>query len=255
MKRTRRSNAPTPAPQHGQPPARWRPVGGLELTNLHDAWRFASAVIKSGLAPHGLDSPEKVLIAMQLGAELGLPPLSALQNISVIRGRPYLSADAMLAVCRASGLFDEAAFVERIEYRDSVPVAICQVRRLPDGKPVVREFSLVDAKRAGLIRKDSAWEAYPLRMLQLRARSWALRDTFSDVLRGLRPAEDVDDTVEVVADTPEPADTSDTTEALAALARAVAEAEPEPEQEPPQQEAPEPDEAEQVDDEEFALEK
>jgi hypothetical protein len=49
-----------------------------------------------------------------------------------------------------------------------------------------------DAKRAGLLGKDN-WKNYPRRMLQMRARSWALRDCFSDVLLGMRLAEELQD--------------------------------------------------------------
>ena len=238
--------------QQDRPLMPWQRRGGLELRTLDDAWRFATAVTKSGLAPKGLDTPEKVLIAMQMGAELGMPPLSSLQNIAVINGRPFLTADLMLAVVRASGLFDEAAFVERIENRDGVPVAICQVRRKPDGKPIVREFSLDDAKRAGLLRPNTPWAQYPLRMLQMRARSWALRDTFSDLLKGMRAVEDVDvETVEVVDVTtePEPQATKDVKGVLDTLAEQIAPPEEpqndteyaggqEPEQEETEEQAP-----------------
>jgi hypothetical protein len=43
----------------------------------------------------------------------------------------------------------------------------------------------MDAKRAGLWTKAGPWQTYPRRMLQMRARSFALRDAFPDVLKGL----------------------------------------------------------------------
>jgi hypothetical protein len=134
-----------------------------------------------------------VLIAVQMGAELGLPAMASLQNIAVINGRPSVWGDAIPAICMSSGQFDHAAFEEVIE-RDAkdFPVkATCTVRRLPSGKPVSRTFTMSDAKMAGLAGKSGPWSQYPARMLQMRARSWAMRDAFPDVLRGFQVGDQV----------------------------------------------------------------
>lgn len=170
---------------------------GMQLASLEDAWRFASYLSRSGLAPKGLEKPEAILIAIQMGAEIGLPPMAALQNIAVINGRPAVWGDAMLAVCRSSGVFDEAAFEETIS--PDGKTASCTVRRYPHGNPVTRTFSMDDAKAASLAGKSGPWSQYPTRMLQMRARSWALRDAFSDVLRGLLAVEEARDVIDVQA--------------------------------------------------------
>lgn len=173
------------------------PIGfgqrGIELASYEEAFRFAKSVIASGFAPKGVDKPESVLIAMQMGAELGLPPMQAIQSVAVINGRPSLWGDALLAVCRDSGLFDESAFVEAIEGDGDKRQAFCTVRRLPSGQPCTRTFSMADAKRAGLAGKTGPWTQYPDRMLQMRARTFALRDTFTDVLRGFTSREEARD--------------------------------------------------------------
>ena len=58
---------------------------------------------------------------------------------------------------------------------------------------MVREFSMQDAKQAGLTGKQGPWSQYPRRMLQMRARAFALRDVFADVLRGVHVAEEAQD--------------------------------------------------------------
>jgi len=61
--------------------------------------------------------------------------------------------------------------------------------RKDDPNPVLGQFSMADAARAGLKGKSGPWQQYPQRMLQMRARGFALRDAFPDVLRGLISAE------------------------------------------------------------------
>src|SRR3546814_17968193 len=50
-----------------------------------------------------------------------------------------------------------------------------------------------DAKKAGRAGKQGPWSQYPQRMLQMRARAWAMRDGFADVLKGIGIAEEVRD--------------------------------------------------------------
>ena len=50
-----------------------------------------------------------------------------------------------------------------------------------------------DAKLAGLTTRSPVWKSYPKRMLQMRARGFALRDQFADALKGLSSAEEVRD--------------------------------------------------------------
>ena len=168
---------------------------GLNLASFEDYWRFAQVLSASGLAPKGMENPNSILIALQMGAELGLPPMASVQNIAVINGRPSVWGDAMLAVCRASGLFDEEAFYEQVDGAGDKMSARVIVRRLPRGRAIEQEFSVEDAKRAGLWGKSGPWTQYPKRMLALRARSFALRNAFADVLRGFHVAEEVEDFV------------------------------------------------------------
>jgi hypothetical protein len=71
------------------------------------------------------------------------------------------------------------------------PIAVCVATR-KGHKPVTVKFSVEDAKRAGLWGKNT-WASYPRRMLQHRARSWALRTAFADVLKGMVSTEELQD--------------------------------------------------------------
>jgi len=72
-------------------------------------------------------------------------------------------------------------------------VATCAARRKDDPTEIVSVFSVADAKKAGLWGKAGPWQQYPKRMLQMRARGFALRDAFPDVLRGVISAEEAAD--------------------------------------------------------------
>lgn len=181
------------APQNAQMPSIDFGARGIKFGSFEDLFRFAKCVVASGLAPKGMDKPETIAIAIEMGCELGLPPLQALQNIAVINGRPAVWGDALLAICQQSGLFCFESFSESLTGDGDKQVATCTVRRKPNGQPVTRSFSAADAKRAGLWGKSGPWTQYAPRMLQMRARTFALRDTFADVLRGFTTIEEANE--------------------------------------------------------------
>lgn len=160
----------------------------LSPTSLDEAMKYAELISTSNICPKAMQGkPGDVLVAVQLGNEVGLKPLQAIQNIAVINGRPTLWGDAMLALVRSSGAM--STIVESV----AEGVATCTVVRSDDPAIHERTFSLDQAKRAGLLGKQGPWSQYPERMLQLRARGFALRDIFGDVLCGLYSREEVED--------------------------------------------------------------
>ena len=165
---------------------------GIEIRTLRDLYRFSQYVAKSGLAPKGFETPEKCLIAIEYGLEIGLKPIQALQNIMLVNGRPALWGDAVLAVVENSGLLED--FWEEVEGTGDKMTATCYAKRRGRSRGKTQPFSVADAKQAGLWDKPGPWKQYPQRMLAMRARSWALRDAFPDVLKGVRIVEEAMDT-------------------------------------------------------------
>jgi hypothetical protein len=157
----------------------------LSPRNFEQALTFSDYLADSDMVPKDFKGrPGNCLIAIQWGAELGLKPLQAMQNLAIINGRPSLWGDAVIALARSSPL------CEFILESDDGHTATCRVKRR--GEPEQsRTFSMDDAKTAGLAGKAGPWTQYPKRMRQMRARAFALRDVFPDVLRGLPVAEEL----------------------------------------------------------------
>jgi hypothetical protein len=166
-----------------------QPVGfNYTPTTFEGALKLADLLSESDLVPKDYrGKPGNCFVAMQWGAEVGLRPLQALQNIAVINGRPCMWGDAMLALVRASPACEYVREDEGDEIR-----GVCRVKRRGD-REQVRTFTIEEARAAKLLEKDNTWRLYPKRMLQMRARAFALRDVFTDVLRGMQIAEEVRD--------------------------------------------------------------
>lgn len=164
-----------------------KPTFSLAPRDLVQALEFADRLAKSTLVPKEFQgNPGNILVAVQWGMELGLQPMQAMQNIAVINGRPSLWGDAVIGLVKASPVCEYV--IEEV----TDEVATCRVKRRGEVEQV-RAFSKHDARTAGLLSKQGPWTSYPKRMMQMRARSWALRDVFPDVLRGMPIAEEVMD--------------------------------------------------------------
>lgn len=180
--------------------------GRVSPDSLEGMFRLAGMYAAANLVPKSLEgrSPEetrsRVCVAIEAGMGVGLTPNQALQYVMVVNQRPCLWGDAPLALVRRSpwcvgvtegieGLDDQGNLTPR-------SVAVCvAVRRKPDNtiETIERRFSAADAATAGLKGKNGPWSNYPKRMMQLRARAFALRDAFPDVILGLGIAEEYDD--------------------------------------------------------------
>jgi hypothetical protein len=168
------------------------PARGLALATMAEAMSFAGMVAKSDFAPKDFKGkPESCLLAIQHGSEVGLSPMQSLQSIAVINGRPTIWGDAALALVQSSPACEYIK--EYIEGDGDQAVAVCEVKRRGYPAATVSTFSMFDAKRAGLAGKSGPWTQYPMRMLALRARGFALRNAFADALRGLVTAEEAQD--------------------------------------------------------------
>jgi hypothetical protein len=159
---------------------------------MTEAIDFSNMLSKSTMVPKAYQNkPEDVLVAVQWGYELGLAPLQALQNIATINGKPSVYGDAAMALVQNSPVCEDVK-----EYFEgegtSNPIAVCVAKR-KNRTEVISKYSVEDAKRAGLWNKQGPWTQYPKRMLQMRARGFALRDAFPDVLKGLITVEEAQD--------------------------------------------------------------
>lgn len=165
---------------------------------MGEAIKFSKMLAASNMVPESFKGkPEDILVAVQWGSEIGLPIMSALQNIAVIQGKPVIYGDAALALVTSHR--DYAGHQEWIE----ADTAHCLIKRKVGAEIVETErtFSSGNAKTARLAEKD-VWKKYPARMLQMRARGYAIRDSFPDALKGIGIDDDREDIKDITPANP-----------------------------------------------------
>jgi len=212
-------------------------VAALIPQTIDEAARLAQGFVQSGMVPDSYKIVEKVrdekqneveqvnwgatqarvLIGIMKGMEVGLPPVAALSTIYIVNNRPTVFGDGALALLINSDKYEWHKEVITGETKKPDWTATCTIKRRGIEEPIVRTFTWQMAIDASLTGKAGPWKNYPARQMQMRARAFAIRDGFADVMMGLGIAEEVNDYNEVKP-TPPPASNQQDAFTMKALA-------------------------------------
>ena len=161
----------------------------ITVRDMEALWKTAGHVSRSSFAPQGLrGKQDEVFAALLTGRELGLGPMAAMRHISVIEGKPSLSAAMQLALLRRAG--------HQIQVVESTATRCALIGTLPDGTRLEVDYTLEEARAGGLLSKSN-WKSYPKDMLWARCVSRYARRADAGATLGLySPADwDARDTV------------------------------------------------------------
>ena len=151
-----------------------------ETNNLPSKIQFAQALAESNLLPKQYrQQPANVLLAIELGEALGIPPIQAINGIHVVEGKPSASADLIASLIRRAG------HKLRVTVDDHNGVAVAQLIRADDPDFTYESrWDLAKARAAGLAGKQ-VWKNYTGQMLRSRAITEVARMGASDALYGV----------------------------------------------------------------------
>ena len=144
---------------------------------------WAGFAEKAGLIPQGTTTYQAMAI-VQAGKEMGLQPLQSLRTMNFIKGRLVMSVQLQLALAKNT----KDVVVESMEESDDY----CKVTLRRKEEFITCEYTLDDAKKAGLIKPDGNWTKYQRQMLRWRAIGDALRIICPDLVMGLLSPEEAE---------------------------------------------------------------
>jgi hypothetical protein len=163
-----------------------RPTSGFDVAVIAPLADLAERICRTEFVPTSLRSkPEATLAAMLTGEELGIKPMTALQKIHVIEGRPGLAAELMRALILQHG---HDIWVEE---KSNTRVTVAGRRKGTDRVSKVT-WTADDVKKAGLDGRPNH-KRYPRAMLTARATAELARDIFPDLIGGLYAVEELSD--------------------------------------------------------------
>ena len=151
--------------------------------NIGEIAQLATAFAVSNM--FGTKSKEQAMVVLMTGMELGFAPAQSMRGIHVINGKPSLSADMMVAVCKNRP--EICAYFQLV--KSDADGATYKTQRIGEPEPVTMSFTREEAKAAGLM-KNPTWSAYPAAMCRARAASALARAVYSDLILGLYTEEE-----------------------------------------------------------------
>lgn len=158
----------------------------IVLMPIAEVRQVAETIAKCGLFVELNGKPEAAFALMMLCQAEGLHPIEAVRQYHIIKGKPAMKADAMLAKFQARG-----GRVKWLETSDKACEAVFTATAM-DGAVTVR-WTIEDAIRAELTGPNSMYKKYPRQMLRSRAISEGVRLADPAVVVGLYTPEEVDD--------------------------------------------------------------
>lgn len=171
-----------------------KPDPSMSEETLRVLMAAAQRYVASGLLPSEVNTPQKALVIMTAGRELGVPATYALRNIHVVKGKPVCSAELLLALVRRS--YGPGAI--RVAKTSNTA---CTVQYREQGWDGISEytFTIEDAKTAG-VTNNPTWRNYPAAMLRARCISAVVRFAFPECIAGLYTPEELGAEVVVTDD-------------------------------------------------------
>ena len=149
---------------------------GFRPRTLNDIVQVGTLLHQSGNFKNST-SPAAAVARVLAGIELGLGPFQSMTNLLVIDGKVTLSASLIASMVKGSSKYDYIV--------DEHDETRCKITFMEEGNPIgVSEFTMEDAKTAGIYRQGSPWEKYPRNMVFARALTNGARWYCPDVFNG-----------------------------------------------------------------------
>ena len=180
------------------------------------AQRQAKSLCESNLVPtdyRGQKGLSNCLVALEMSKRMNLSPLTVMQNLNVIHGKPSWSAAFITSQIIGCGRFKNFDYI--VTGKDDSLSVQCQAIRLEDNKLVKGTAVTMKMARQVGWTKNSKYSSMPELMLKNRSATFFGRQYIPDLLLGVQTSEEVVDiqpidvttgNVEIVVDQQEKTD-------------------------------------------------
>lgn len=175
-----------------------RPVGPLDqwVNVLKDYNELAQTLARTSFVPKDFQGkPDQITAGLMFGREIGLPPVTMMQNMHVIHGRVGMYAEQLRAMILAAG--HEYEIEESSSDR-----CVISGRRKGSERWQQHEYTMDRAKLAGLWAQNDQYKKRPVEMLLARASGIMAHAQFPDVIRGMGAVEELESLEVGEADAP-----------------------------------------------------
>ena len=178
-----------------QQTAPYMPTMWNDTDMLEKAWKSAKFLASTDIVPSTFKKPENCLIALDIANRTGMQPLTVMQNLYIVQGKPSWSGQMCIALINNSKRFTPLEFQFIGEPNTDSHGCIAYATRLDNGKLYHSDAITIGmAKKEGWFNKGgSKWQSMPVQMMMYRAGAFFGRVHCPDVLMGLPLTDEMND--------------------------------------------------------------
>ena len=158
------------------------------------AQRQAKSLCQSQLVPtqyQGQQGLSNCLVALEMSKRMKLSPLTVMQNLNIIHGKPSWSAQFIASTIMSCGRFSKFEYL--VKGQGETLEVQCVATRLEDNKQVKGSAVSMRMARQEGWTKNSKYSSMPELMLRNRAATFFGRQYIPDLLLGVQTSEEVVD--------------------------------------------------------------
>jgi hypothetical protein len=166
------------------------PPGGVfgTIQEFEERQRIGKALSSSSLVPpqyQGQPGLPNTLVAMEMAARMGLSPLTVMQNLHIIHGRPSWSSQFIIALINGCGRFEPLRYEMSGKGDDLACYAVAKEKAT--GKDLTGPtVTMAMAKAEGWATKSgSKWRTMPELMIRYRSAAFWGRLFVPEMLCGI----------------------------------------------------------------------
>lgn len=164
-------------------PATPSPVSTTADT-IADHWRWANAYASSSMVPqHFQGKPQDCFVIVQLADELGISAATALQNVSLIGGKPVYSTKFAIALANRAKVFAGPIRWKVNKGEKPEDLSVTAYAPLNDGDLAEVTVSMQIARAEGWTR-NKKYQTIPEQMLRWRSAKWLIDLHCPEILLG-----------------------------------------------------------------------
>ena len=180
------------------------PAGGVfgTIQEFEERQRIGKALSSSSLVPpqyQGQPGLPNTLVAMEMAARMGLSPLTVMQNLHIIHGRPSWSSQFIIALINGCGRFEPLRYEMSGKGDDLACYAVAKEKAT--GKDLTGPtVTMAMAKAEGWATKSgSKWRTMPELMIRYRSAAFWGRLFVPELLCGITHTQEEAIDIEEVA--------------------------------------------------------
>ena len=156
--------------------------------------RAAAMLAKTQMIPAAYQGkPEDCFVAVEIAARMNMSPLTVMQNLYLVKGKPAWSGQACMSMIQGCGKYTQVKLVYTGTKGTDNRGCYVEAVRVADGEVVTgTEVTLAMARAEGWTT-NSKWKNMPEQMLGYRAAAFFARLYCPDAMMGFQTYEEVED--------------------------------------------------------------